>query len=449
MQNDSFLISSGDIKNTCNPTNGFTVTIPGSKSYTNRALVAATLADGQSKLINASPSDDSQYLVEALEKLGIKIIDGDDYFIVQGKGGIFTPYKGVVDVGPAGTTMRFLTALCSAIEGTEIVLRGSKRMHERPIGSLVEALRSLGADIEYLENEGKPPLLIRGRKLVGGEVEMQGVESSQYLTALLLVSPLMAQGLTIKSSATQVSTSYLDMTCSCMKSFGVTVDKIVDKIEQKNLGCDYNVSKGQIYQPQRYMVEGDATGAGYFWGLAAIAGVQINVAPFNFNSLQGDIALPRVLEKMGCEITEGKNSLGMDWIGIRGPQKLKAIDCNLDKLPDSGQTLAVVCACAEGNSHLSGLKTLRIKETDRLLAVVKELKKVGITAFAGQDDLMVKGGCPQSAEISTYDDHRMAMSFALLGAVTEGITIHDPNVVTKSFPNFWEKLISTGMTIHL
>lgn len=439
MHKSVFTLSPGEINTRCRTSNGLLISLSGSKSYTNRALLAASIADGLSILHNASPSDDSHYLIEALEKIGIKVIDDDSSLRVFGCGGKFIPYNGKIDVGPAGTTMRFLTALLSAIPGCDVILSGSERMHKRPIGTLVDALKKLGADIEYTGDNGCPPLRIKGKNLTGGNIRMKASESSQYLTSLLLISPLLESELTISVSAEQVSTSYIDMTCSCMEEFGINVHR------EDSL---YSVDKNQTYVSREYIVEGDATGAGYFWGLAAIAGGYIRVAPFSFDSYQGDMQLPRFLEGMGCEISAGVDD-GAPWVGVKGPAELNSIKCDMTLLPDSAQTLATVAAFANGESTITGLKTLRIKETDRLEALSVELAKMGIDTTIDAGSITVIGGTPCAASIKTYDDHRMAMGFSIMAAKVNNLIIEDPEVVTKSFPNFWEKLLSTGLSISV
>jgi 3-phosphoshikimate 1-carboxyvinyltransferase len=413
----------------------FTFHVPGSKSYTNRALVMAALADGQTTLTGASPSRDSEAFISALKELGIRIDTPDQGTIkIFGTGGHFRPYRGTIDVGPAGTTMRFLTALCSTIKGADITLRGSERMHQRPIMSLVDALRQAGASIDYLGSSGCPPLAVRSdRKLHGGGLLIDGSTSSQFISALLLTSPLFEGGLDLSIEGNATSKSYIDMTLQGMREFGVSaVNQGYKRI---------SVSAGQSYTAREYKVEGDASGASYLWALAAVSGGAVTVKNINTSSAQGDIGFPALLERMGCSVSYGDGA-----ITVSGPGKLSAIEADMELMPDTAQTLAVVAAYAKGDTVIRGLKTLRVKETDRIAALHNELAKLGISSTAGPDYIIVRGGTPsKGARIATYEDHRMAMSFAVCAAATDDIKIAEPQVVDKSFPDFWNTLDLIGI----
>jgi 3-phosphoshikimate 1-carboxyvinyltransferase len=412
------------------------VSIPGSKSFTNRSLVTAALAHGTSLLYGPSKSADSEVVIRALQPLGIEI-SGEDPLSVSG--GSFQPWRGTIDVGPAGTSMRFLTALCAALPGAEVVLQGSERMHRRPIAPLVSALRALGADITYLGDEGCPPLRITGRSLEGTRASLEGSVSSQFFTALLLVAPLLRHGLTLEVEGTQISRSYIDMTLSSMERFGVVVHN--DEYRR------YIVAPEARYTAQQYHIEGDGTGATYFWGLAAISGGRVRTYHVPATSSQGDATFPALLEQMGCFVTSGTDSRGA-WIEIAAPDTLHGISCDMELMPDAAQTLAVVAAVARGVTTITGLSTLRVKETDRIAAVRTELTKLGIRVESTDDSLTIWGATPTAARISTYEDHRMAMAFAMLGARFSGIEIEAPDVVGKSFPNFWEALGTCGVSVE-
>lgn len=411
-----------------------TVRAPGSKSYTNRALLTASMARGSSCLTYSSPSSDSETLIGALRALGVSITEastskyGGSQIEVVGCGGDFVPYHGEIDVGPAGTAMRFLCALCAAIPGADIILKGSERMHARPIGDLVSALRQLGATIDYIGTEGCPPLRIHSSApLRGGAVRINGSISSQFVSALLLTAPLQATSLTIEIEGEQISKSYIDMTLQSIADFGVTIENRAYK--------QYYCEAGQGYLSRQYAIEADASGASYLWAMAAVSGGEITVENVNPLSAQGDIKFPELLARMGCSVTQTERS-----ITVKGAPKLCAIDVDMSLMPDTAQTLAVIAACAEGSMTIHGLSTLRVKETDRLAALHTELAKLGIASVAGSDYLIVHGGEPQGAHIATYDDHRMAMAFAVLGARISGIVIEEPLVVGKSFPSFWDVL---------
>lgn len=409
------------------------ISLPGSKSYTNRALIAAAIASGESTLVGASHSTDSEVLIQALQKLGVEISTTSQALTIRGTGGAFHPYHGTIDIGPAGTAMRFLTALCAAIPGANITLCGSTRMHLRPIGPLVSALRQAGATIEYSGSEGCPPLQIHSpTPLVGGDVRIDSSTSSQFISALLLVAPLFVEGLQLRLTGGRVSRSYIDMTLHTLHAFGLDASYTDNDA--------ITVPPGQRYSPRAYHIEGDGSGATYLWAIAAVSGRSVTVENINPKSAQGDLAFPTLLAKMGCAIREDEQS-----ITVTGPRELQPIDADLELLPDAAQTLAVVAACAKGQSILRGLSTLRVKETDRIAALHSELAKTGIQSEPGPDYLVIHGGAPTGARISTYDDHRMAMAFAVLAAKISGMQIENPDVVQKSFPDFWETLAQLGI----
>ena len=413
------------------------ITIPGSKSYTNRALILASLCEGESRLVSASLSDDSQVLIKALESLGVKILVKGDQVLVQGKGKNLLPFKGEINIGPAGTALRFLVSVCAITEGAEIILSGSERMHERPIDHLVNAWNELGAEIDYLKKEGCPPLKILGNgKIQGGTIEVSGSVSSQYFSSLLMVAGLLPKGLEIKVQGDQISRSYIDMTIDSMRAFGLNVENHDYK--------RYIVAGDQRPKACEYQVEGDASGASYFWGLAALSGGKVRVKNVNPNSAQGDIRFPDILSHMGCEVRSGKNG-DIGWIEVQGNSSLIGVNVDMTLMPDTAQSLAVVAAVAQNETRITGLGTLRIKETDRISALEHELAKLGVRAVTGPDYITIYPSRIHGARIKTYDDHRMAMSFAMLAGKFTGIEIEEPEVVNKSFPEFWDKLKSLGI----
>jgi 3-phosphoshikimate 1-carboxyvinyltransferase len=411
------------------PDKSFHISVPGSKSYSNRALIAAALAQGASTLTGFSSSKDSEALLQGFSVLGIDWSQSGDTITIhsdqQAKGA-----HGTIDVGPAGTTMRFLTALCASRPATDIILCGSERMHQRPIGVLVDALRQLGADITYLAEQGFPPLRIRGRDLSSAHLSIPGDISSQFLTALLLIAPVVEGGIDLVITGELVSRSYLEMTQSTLQAFGVNADVSARRCV---------VEAGQRYQPRHYHIEGDASGASYFWGIGAITGSPVRVYNVRFDSAQGDCQFPYLLQEMGCSITSGEDE-GGPWIEVYGRSPLRGISCDMTMMPDVAQTLAVIACFAEGATVMKGLSTLRVKETDRIAALYEELKKVGIHSKPTHDSLTVFGGHPHAGRIATYEDHRMAMAFSLLGSRIAGVQIEDPEVVQKSFPSFWSTL---------
>jgi 3-phosphoshikimate 1-carboxyvinyltransferase len=414
-----------------------TVAIPGSKSYTNRALIMAALADGTSILRSCSPSRDCQALIDALRLLGVAIeIPDSTTLIVHGKGPNLAPYQGTIDVGPAGTTMRFLTAIAATIVGADIVLKGSDRMHERPIQPLVKTLQQAGAQIEYLGRTGCPPLRIRTREpLSGVGLNIDGTTSSQFISALLLAAPLFNDGLSVSITGKQISTSYIDMTLQGMRDFAISPECIDYR--------EVRVAPGQMYKSQAYRIEGDASGASYLWAIAAVSGSTVTVENINPKSAQGDINFPELLAQMGCSVSYSKDS-----ITVTGSGQLTAIEADMELMPDTAQTLSVVAAFARGDTIIRGLKTLRIKETDRISALHSELSKIGIASTPGPDYIVVHGGQPHGAQIATYEDHRMAMSFAVCASAIENMVIENPQVVEKSWPDFWDALAQISISGH-
>jgi 3-phosphoshikimate 1-carboxyvinyltransferase len=327
-----------------------------------------------------------------------------------------------------------LTALLASIPGCEVLLKGSERLHQRPINSLVDALRGVGASIEYKGLPGCAPLLIKGSQLSCSErVLIDGSQSSQFISALLLCGPRIS-GLSLDITGTLVSKSYLEMALDTIKQFRGQVESSSDLLS-------HTCRKTQ-YSAREYHVEADASGACYFWGIAAVSRGQIKITGINPDSVQGDMHFPKLLQEMGCEVVYSDNS-----VTVSCSEKLKGITCDMTQLPDSAQTLAVIAASASGRTFINGLSTLRIKETDRLLALKTELSHCGISSQINDDSIEVIGGTPHHAEIKTYEDHRMAMSFALLGALPSGISIHEPQVVTKSFPDFWHRLRNLGFLL--
>ncbi len=379
------------------------IKIPGSKSLTNRALIIGSIAGGISTIENFSKCDDSMVLIKALQKLGVKITVFGNKLTVVGNGGKFKHFKGILDVKEAGTALRFLTALTHFVPG-KVTFKGSKRLMERPIKDLKRSLAGLGT----------------------GKITIKGDISSQFISAILMVSPLVRKGLTIKVAGDLVSKSYVDMTIDIMKKFGVKVKN--DHYKKLVVG------KNQSYEAIDYLVESDASGASYFWAIAAVTGKAIRVTNVDPVSSQGDVKFPDLLEKMGCLV---RKNIEKKWIEVKGPRQLQGIRADMSLMPDTAQTLAVVAAFSKGVTVITGLGTLKVKETDRLAALKNELGKIGIKSSVTTDSIMVMGGCPKKAVVETYGDHRMAMAFAVANAKVPGLEIKNSSVVSKSFPEFW------------
>ena len=400
------------------------VRVPGSKSFTHRVLIAAALAKGQSHIDGALFSRDTELTTSALRQMGAQIsANAKNFsFTVTGTGGVLQPAEDNIFLENSGTSMRLLTAIAALGQG-DYVFDGSPRMRQRPMAELLDALKQLKIPARSLRNDGCPPIQIGGGVVAGGPVEIDCGISSQYLSGLLLMAPLTRDGLEIEVTRGPVSRPYVDLTLTVMQRFGITV---------KHQGyTHFSVTGGQQYQPGNYTVEPDCSQAGYFWAAAAITGSEIKVLGVNQDSDQGDLGFIRVLEKMGCRLDFAGDGITV----IGGP--LKSLTVDMGDMPDLVPTLAVVAAFAEGTTLMTNVAHLRAKESDRLAAVVNELTKMGIKAECGLDSITVTGGQPTGAQIKTYDDHRIAMSFALAGLKTAGIKIEDEACVAKSFPDFW------------
>jgi 3-phosphoshikimate 1-carboxyvinyltransferase len=403
-----------------------TITIPGSKSYTNRALLMAALAPGQSTLQGCLLSDDTHVMIEALQNLGVKITLNGDTATIDAPHNWSTPF-GPLQLGNAGTAVRFLTAIL-AHQSFLSVITGDPRMKERPMQDLIDALSELGANI--ISPNGCPPLTIQGSPLIRSETHITGKNSSQYISALMILAPLLPDGLSIHIEGETTSAPYLDMTLDLMNKFCVQLG------EREQFS--YFQIPHQNYQPTDLIIEADASSATYFFGLAAITGKTITVANLSRKTLQPDIQILDHLEQMGCQVTEDETG-----ITITGPTQLKPLgQINANSFPDGAMTLAVVAAFAPGKTTLTGLHNLRIKECDRLEALHAELNKIGAYTETTDDTITIKGN-PDSlraTQIETYNDHRIAMCFGMIQSRVPNLEILDPECVSKTYPTFWEDL---------
>ncbi|EDR3954679.1 3-phosphoshikimate 1-carboxyvinyltransferase [Salmonella enterica] len=405
------------------------INLPGSKSVSNRALLLAALACGKTVLTNLLDSDDVRHMLNALSALGINYTLSADRTRcdITGNGGALrAPGALELFLGNAGTAMRPLAAaLCLGQD--EIVLTGEPRMKERPIGHLVDSLRQGGANIDYLEQENYPPLRLLGG-FIGGDIEVDGSVSSQFLTALLMTAPLAPEDTTIRVKGELVSKPYIDITLNLMKTFGVEI---------ANHHYQQFVVKGgqQYHSPGRYLVEGDASSASYFLAAGAIKGGTVKVTGIGRKSMQGDIRFADVLEKMGATITWGDDFIAC----TRG--ELHAIDMDMNHIPDAAMTIATTALFAKGTTTLRNIYNWRVKETDRLFAMATELRKVGAEVEEGHDYIRITPPAKlQHADIGTYNDHRMAMCFSLVALSDTPVTILDPKCTAKTFPDYFEQL---------
>lgn len=395
--------------------------IPGSKSCTARALTMAGLTAGRTVLLDPADCDDSDHMLAGLRALGAEVKKEAARVVVDG--GTLRQPDAPLFLGNSGTAVRFLTAACAAIEGT-IVLDGVERMRQRPIEDLVAALGKWGVSADA--PTGCPPVTVRSDGAFGGCTTVNGAASSQYLTGLLLVAPLATKEVTIEIEGELVSKPYIDLTLAMMAERGVVAEN-----------WDYAkfiVPAGQRYRPGEYAIEADASGASYFLAAPAIAGGRVRVQNLTTHSHQGDAQFVRVLEQMGCRYTEGP-----DWLEVASGEQLKGIDIDLNAMPDMAQTLAVVALFADGPTTIRNVANLRIKETDRISATAAELRKLGATVEESDDGLRIVPGRHTPADIDTYDDHRMAMSFAMAGLRIPGVVIRDPGCVSKTFPDFFTR----------
>lgn len=406
------------------------VFLPGSKSLSNRALLIAALAQGTTKITNLLVSDDIKHMLSALTTLGIEysLSDCGTECTVVGNNGFFSVDSPVeLYLGNAGTAMRPLCAALAASHG-EFVLTGEPRMKERPIGHLVDAISQLGADIEYLEATDYPPVKITGKALTGETVSIDGSISSQFLTAILMIAPLLTTNTHIEIEGELVSKPYIDITLDIMSRFGVSV--------QNNNYQSFTVNGNQSYQAvTRYMVEGDASSASYFLAAGAIKGGEITVYGVGRLSVQGDKHFADVLEKMGANVTWHDES-----ITVKG-QPLTAVDMDMNHIPDAAMTIATTALFAQGTTSIRNIYNWRVKETDRLTAMATELRKVGAEVIEGEDYISITPPLKLShAEIDTYNDHRVAMCFSLVALSDTPVTINDPKCTAKTFPDYFDKL---------
>ena len=412
-----------------------TVTPPGSKSLTNRALVLAALADGESVLTNALAADDTAVMLDGLGRLGFDLaVDNAAKTVrVNGLGGTIPARSADLFCGNSGTTIRFLTALCSLGHGT-FNLDGVPRMRQRPVGPLLELLKNLGVRVASVEGNGCPPLRVEANGLPGGLAFFGAESSSQFLSAALMVAPHARHEVQVDLGRPQTSWPYVEMTLRLMDAFGHTAELVRDPLTREPLKVI--VPRGS-YAATEYAVEPDASAASYFLAAAAISeSSTVTIRGLGSDSLQGDVKFAGVLKKMGPAV-----EVSRDAITVTGTGELDGIDVDLSGMPDIAQTLAVVACFASGPSTIRGLHTLRVKETDRLAALDAELTKLGATVSVESDTLTLRPPTRvQRAAIDTYDDHRMAMSFAVAGTRVEGITIRDAGCVNKTYPNFFRDL---------
>jgi 3-phosphoshikimate 1-carboxyvinyltransferase len=404
-----------------------TVRLPGSKSISNRVLLLAALASGETEVQGLLDAEDTRVMVNALSALGVNVASEPDRVRVTGVGGPFPVKRAELFLGNAGTAFRPLTATL-ALSGGEYRLSGVPRMHERPIGDLVDALRSIGARIDYLGAQGYPPLALHAGEIrLPKAIQIRGDVSSQFLTALLLALPLTGKAATVQVDGELISKPYVEITLNTMRRFGIEV--------RREEWRAFHVPAARYVSPQQIYVEGDASSASYFLAAGAVGGGPVRVEGVGADSIQGDVRFAEVLYRMGVRVTRGPSFIEAAQAG-----KLRAIDMDLNHIPDAAMTVAVLALFADGPSTLRNIGSWRVKETDRLAAMAKELRKIGAKVEEGSDFLRIAPPPELTANVAidTYDDHRMAMSFALLAAGGVPVRINDPACVAKTFPDFFK-----------
>jgi 3-phosphoshikimate 1-carboxyvinyltransferase len=399
---------------------------PGSKSITNRALVCAALAEGTSTLTGALDSDDTRVMIESLRRLGFQVRRSEQHTVIEIVGGNGQIPENSADlfVGNSGTTIRFLTAMLTLGRGN-YRLSGVSRMHQRPIGDLVDALSQLGADIQCDSAGNCPPVVIRAGGLTGGTARIRGDISSQFLSGLLMACPLAGHEVELVLNGELVSRPYVEMTLAVMLSFGVTVERA---------NWSRFLVQPQIYKSGRYEIEPDASAASYFWAAAAITGGEVTVEGLTKDALQGDIEFVECLAQMGCRVEYSAQGITVFGRAERG------IDVDMNAISDTVQTLAVVALFANGPTTIRNVGHIRHKETDRIGDLARELRKLGATVDELPDGLRIAPGQLHGATIETYNDHRMAMSLALAGLRIPGVTIRNPGCTAKTYPRYFEDL---------
>ena len=403
-----------------------TIAVPGSKSYTNRALLVAAMAHGTSTLTGALFSDDTRYMCDALQKLGVKV-DADEKlatFDVHGNGGEIPVSGAELYIGNSGTTSRSLTAYVSLGHGKFIIDGDEPMRHSRPIADLLDALRQVGVSACTQFENGHLPVIIEADGLKGGKTRLDVSKSSQFLTALLLIAPYAKNGMEIEVVGKR-EMPYIDITLAVMAAFGTQV-----------VNEDYTyfrIKGGQQYQSRIYNIEPDASNASYFFAAAALTGGRVTVPYLHSDSTQGDVGFIHVLEQMGCQVTVSDTG-----ITVTGPQQLKGIDVDMRTISDTALTLAAIAPFADSKVTIRNIEHTRWQETDRIHAMVTELRKLGVSVVEHQDGLEISPAPITPVAIDTYEDHRVAMAFSLVGLKANGIRINDPECVSKTFPNYFQ-----------
>lgn len=410
-----------------------TVEVPGSKSITNRALLMAALSQGECTLKGVLFSDDSRHFLLSLIALGyiIEVNEVERYVIIHGHGRDIPKKRATINVGSAGTAARFLTAMLALSDG-EYTIEASEQMKKRPMLPLFEALQSMGAEFEFLEKDGHLPVNVKGAAYGGkkpqNNVSISISESTQFLSALMMTSPMLEEGIHVHITSNKTEGSYVRITAKMMEQFGCVVD---------HEGAEYIVPVGSGYYPQTYYIEPDVSAACYFYAAAALTGGTAIVKGVHSNSMQGDLKFIDVLKQMGCAVTEEREG-----ICVSGPKdgEYCGVDVDMNDFSDQSMTLAAIAPFAESNVEITGIEHIRGQESDRINGMLTELRRMGIEADELDGGVRIKPGIPKPCKIETYEDHRMAMAFSLPGLIVDGIEIDNPECTGKTFGNYWDKL---------
>ena len=402
------------------------VHLPGSKSLSNRALICAAMSEGTTVLEHFLDADDTRYMLSAIKTLGYDVEYEEKKRQVKIKGGMIPLQKANIFVGNAGTAMRFLTGFLTTSNGY-FTIDGNKRMRERPIADLIDTLTEIGAKIHYTRKKGYPPLEINAKGLDGGVCHISGKNSSQYISSVLLASPLARKGVELHINGEMASRPYIEMTTRIMQDFGINVESDFEK-------QIFRVAPGSYKPPGYYTIEPDASAASYFLAAAPLLGGTVRVEGLGKESVQGDVAFSNILKQMGCTVKNNN-----DFISVSNGARLRGIDADMNAIPDMVLTLAVLALFAEGPTIIRNVPNLRIKETDRISALATELRRVGARVTEYSDGIkIIPASHYHAAKIHTYDDHRMAMSFALATLKIPGLEIQNPECVSKTFPDFFD-----------
>lgn len=404
------------------------VTVPGSKSMTNRALLMAALSDGKTCLSGILFSDDSRHFLSSLKSLGFEVSfdEKECRAEVVGCGGDIPVKKGTIYVGSAGTAARFLTAMLALSDG-EYEITASSQMEKRPMKPLFDALTTMGAEFTYLKEEGFLPVLVKGSAAKISKVELDISKSTQFLSALLMTAPMLKNGLDIHITSEKTDGAYIRITRNMMEEFGCSASYD---------GHNYHVAPGQAYRAGKYVVEPDVSAACYFYAMAAVTGGSAIVNHVHEGLMQGDMKFLGVLQQMGCDVKDTK-----DGIMVTGPVNgLKGIDVDMNDFSDQAMTLAAIAPFASGATHIRNVAHIRLQESDRMAAIIHNLTSLGIRCEEEKDGLVIYPGRCKACEIETYEDHRMAMAFSIPGLLTDGVVIKDPMCCRKTFENYFEIL---------